>query len=138
MGDCVGGERPASFLINRIHTRNARRRSGFNPYPDSNEVGVVPRPVAQMSDPDPDLAVVLTALRERPDDGHRWLALASWLWDHDRDDEAVAVQVFWPTLRDNVVVSGASVHATLRQVARHAAQLGHRAREVERRLAGEE
>jgi hypothetical protein len=80
----------------------------------------------------PDLAVLLNAIRERPDDGHRWLALASWLWDNDRDDEAVAVQVFWPTLRDNVLVSGVSLHATLRNVVRHAKVLARAARKVER------
>lgn len=87
---------------------------------------------------DPDLAVLLTSLRERPDDGHRWLALASWLWDHDRDDEAAAVQVFWPTLRDNMLISGVSLYATLRHVARNAVSLGRRAREVERLAAAEE
>jgi hypothetical protein len=82
----------------------------------------------------PDLTVLLNAIRERPDDGHRWLALSVWLWDNDRDDEAAAVQEFWPTLRDNVIVSGVSLHATLRQMARHAKVLGRRARRFERRL----
>lgn len=68
----------------------------------------------------PDVAVILNAIRERPNDGHRRPALASWLWDNDRDDDAVAIQVFWPDLRGNVLVEGNSVYATLRYVARHA------------------
>jgi hypothetical protein len=39
-------------------------------------------------------------------------------------------------LRDNVPVAGVSCNETLRQVARHAARLGRRAREVEARDAG--
>jgi uncharacterized protein (TIGR02996 family) len=70
-----------------------------------------------MFDADPKLVTILTAIRARPDDRDRWLALASWLWDNDRDDEAVAVRVFWPNLRDSVLVEGHSMHATLRYVA---------------------
>jgi hypothetical protein len=44
----------------------------------------------------------------------RWLALAFWYRDNGRDDEAAVVQVFRPTLRDNLAVSGVSLHATLR------------------------
>jgi hypothetical protein len=84
----------------------------------------------------PDVLVILNAIRERPDDGHRWLALASWLWDNDRDDEAAAVQVFWPNLRHNVKRSGVSVHATLRVVARRARLFGQQARAVERQADG--
>jgi hypothetical protein len=51
----------------------------------------------------PDLPALLDALRERLDDEGRWLALAGWLRDNDRDDEAAVVRVFWPTLRDNVL-----------------------------------
>jgi hypothetical protein len=97
------------------------------------EEDVTPNRHTPMTDA-PDLTVLLCAIQERPDDGHRWLALASWLWDNDRNDEAAAVQVFWPTLRDNVIVSGVSLHGTLRQMARHAKALGRRARKFERRL----
>jgi hypothetical protein len=45
---------------------------------------------------------------------------------------AVAVRVFWPTLRDNVT-GGVSVEHTLRELARHAGRLGRRARAIERR-----
>jgi hypothetical protein len=79
----------------------------------------------------PDVAVILNAIRERPDDYHRRPALASWLWDNDRDDEAVAIRVIWPDLRDNVLVEGNSVYATLRYVARHARVLGQKARQLE-------
>jgi len=82
----------------------------------------------------PDLTVILTAIRERPDDGSHWLALASWLEDNGRDDEAAAVRVFWPTLRDNVTVAGLSVNVALRELTRHAAALGRRARQIEDRL----
>ena len=81
-----------------------------------------------------DLTVLLNVIRERPDDGNRWLALASWLWDHARDDEAVAVELFWPTLRDNVIVSGLSLQATLRDMAERARVLGEQARAFERWL----
>jgi hypothetical protein len=71
-----------------------------------------------------DLPAILAAIRERPDDAPRWLALAAWLWDNGRDDEAAAVRIFWPTLRDNVVEARVSVEDTLADVARHAGILG--------------
>jgi hypothetical protein len=58
------------------------------------------------------------------------------VWDNGRDDEAAAVRVFWPTLRDNID-AGVSVEQTLRELARHAARLGRRAREIEGRAARE-
>jgi hypothetical protein len=79
------------------------------------------------------LPTILTAIREQPDDGPRWLPLAGWLWDNGRDDESAAVRVFWTTLRDNVTVAGVSVEQTLRELAQHAAMLGRRAREIEAR-----
>jgi uncharacterized protein (TIGR02996 family) len=81
----------------------------------------------------PDLPDLLAAIRNQPDDEPRWLGLAAWLRDHGRDDEAAVVRVFWPTLRDTVTVCGVSLHQSLRKVARNAARLGRRAREVERR-----
>ena len=86
-----------------------------------------------MLDDAPDLTVLLHAIRERPGDGQRWLALAAWLWDNGREDQSAAVRVIWPTLRGNVLVSGVPVHETLRQVVRRAARQGHRARQVEHR-----
>lgn len=87
-------------------------------------------------DSGPDLTEILGAIRERPDDGHWWLALAAWLWARGRDDEAAAVQMFWPNLRGSVLASGVSVRATLRIVARRARLFGQRAREVERPAGG--
>jgi hypothetical protein len=81
----------------------------------------------------PDLPAILDAIRERPDDCARWRALASWLWDEGRDDEAAADRAIWPALRDNVVEAGVSLDETLRQVASHAKMLARRARAVEGR-----
>src|SRR5262245_31064128 len=78
-----------------------------------------------------DLLTILETIRQRPDSGPDWLALAAWLTDEGRDDEAAVVRVFWPTLRDNLTVAGVSLGATLRDVARHARRLGQRAREIE-------
>jgi uncharacterized protein (TIGR02996 family) len=64
----------------------------------------------------PDLPAILDAIRERPDDGARWLAMASWLRDNGRDDEAVAVRSSWPAPRDNAVEAGVSLDETLRKV----------------------
>jgi uncharacterized protein (TIGR02996 family) len=80
----------------------------------------------------PDLPAILDKIRERPDDEGRWLTLAGWLADNGRDGEAAAVRVFWPTLRDDVLVGG-SLEATLRHMARHAGRLGRRARQIEGR-----
>lgn len=82
----------------------------------------------------PDLTGILDAIRVRPDDGDRWLNLASWLGDNGRYDEAVAVRVYWPTLRDNITECGVPLGLTLRQMARHAAVLGRQAREFEQGL----
>ena len=81
----------------------------------------------------PDLPQLVDAIRARPDDGPRWLALAGWLWDNGRDDEAAAVRVFWPALRDDVVEAGVSPDETLRQVTWHAKVLGRKAGEIEGR-----
>ena len=80
----------------------------------------------------PDLPQLLDAIRERPADESRSLALSRWLWDEGRDDESVAVRLFWPTLRDNVP-GGVPLEMTLRELARHAARLGGRVREIDGR-----
>jgi hypothetical protein len=79
----------------------------------------------------PELPALLDAIHEGPDNGPRWLALARWLLDNGRDDEAAAARVYWPVLRDNL--ARASLKATRADVARHAKVLGERAQEVERR-----
>ena len=81
-----------------------------------------------------DLPDILTAIQDRPDVESRWLALAAWLHALGRDDEAVTVRVFWPTIRD-MVERGAPLRQALRTVARNAAQLGRRARQIEARLS---
>lgn len=78
----------------------------------------------------PLLSDLLAAISERPDAGDRWRALALWLLDHGRDDEAHTVRVLWPTLRDNLEF--APLGHTLADVARNATVLAAVAREVER------
>jgi hypothetical protein len=80
----------------------------------------------------PNLAEILNSVRERPDDGRRWFDLASWLWDNGRDDEAVAVRVLWPTLRDNL--AHVSLEATLAEVVRNAKRFAKLARNIEGRV----
>jgi hypothetical protein len=81
----------------------------------------------------PDLPSIPTAIREQPDDGPRWLAYAQWPTNNCRDDEAVAVRVFWPTLRVNVVEFGVSLERTLASLTESAAVFGSVAREIEQR-----
>jgi hypothetical protein len=83
-----------------------------------------------MSQP-PDLAAILNAIRERPDDGSCWVALSSWLWDNGRDDEALVVRVLWPTLRDNFTCE--SLKATLSEVKRSRKRLAKLSRKIEGR-----
>jgi hypothetical protein len=40
-----------------------------------------------------DLPALLVAITGQPDDELRWVALAIWLWDNGRDDEAAVVHV---------------------------------------------
>jgi hypothetical protein len=84
----------------------------------------------------PDLPTVLATIRARADEQAGWLALAAWLWDNGREDEAAAVRVYWPTLRDNID-AGVSVEHTLRELARHSGKLGRKAREIKGRAARE-
>ena len=55
-----------------------------------------------------------------------------WLMANGREDEAVAVRVFWPTLRQNLF-TGVSLDATLADVTRHASTLGEIARLIDAR-----
>src|SRR5206468_10472908 len=68
-------------------------------------------------------------------DGAPWQALAQWYADNGREDEALAVRVFWPTLRDNLTF--ASLEATLADAVRNSKMLAELAREVERRAREE-
>jgi hypothetical protein len=78
----------------------------------------------------PDLPAILDAIQADPNCEGRSLALASWLSDNGREDEAVAVCVFWPTLRDTMA-TGITLRVTMRRVARSAVKLGRRARQIE-------
>jgi len=82
-----------------------------------------------------DLPALLESIRECPGDRARWLALSGWLRDNGRDDEAVAVRVFWSALRDNVTESRVSLGDTLTDLARNARVLGQVARQVEGRAS---
>jgi uncharacterized protein (TIGR02996 family) len=79
-------------------------------------------------------ASLLVALRVNPDDETHWVALASWLRDNGRDDEADVIRVFWPVIRDSLT-AGRSLESTLALVRQNAKRLGRRAREIERRRA---
>jgi hypothetical protein len=72
---------------------------------------------------------LLVAITADPDKQAGWLQLASWLRAHDRFDEAAAVRVLWPSLRDNL--GYASLGDTLAFVARNAPVLAAIARKVE-------
>jgi hypothetical protein len=87
-------------------------------------------PPSPQPSPMPDLSDILNAIRADPDDGPQWLALAACYGAHGRADEADAVRVLWPTLRDNAR-RGMSVDAALADVAQHAAIFGQLARQVE-------
>jgi hypothetical protein len=83
----------------------------------------------------PDLPALLCAIAANPDDGRCWRGLARWYSDNGQENEAVAVRVLWPTLRDNLAC--ATLEATLGDMARNANLLAEVAREVERRAREE-
>jgi uncharacterized protein (TIGR02996 family) len=78
-----------------------------------------------MADP-----ALLAAILADPDDEVAWLALAAWLRDDGRDDEAAAVRVFWPALR-NSLGGGRTLDFTLEYVRANARRLGREARQFE-------
>jgi len=78
---------------------------------------------------DPELSALIKA---DPNDGARWLAVAGWYTDNEREDEAVAVRVFWRALRDELA-TGWSIEAVLDDLRRSASILGACAREIEER-----
>ncbi|MBO0700526.1 MAG: hypothetical protein J2P46_19170 [Zavarzinella sp.] len=73
---------------------------------------------------------LLSAVRDAPNDERPWLALAAWLRDHGRDDEAATLRVFWPALQDSLA-AGRSLESALDLVRANAWRLGPRAREIE-------
>jgi hypothetical protein len=76
----------------------------------------------------PDLPAILDTIRHQRDDERHWLALAGWLWDNGRDDEAAVVRVFWPVIRYEIECER-SVEDALDLVRRNAELLGKQARE---------
>ena len=56
--------------------------------------------------PVPDLPTILDAIREKPDDGPRWLALAGWLLDDPR--EGAGTGMFATPVGSAVAVAGTS------------------------------
>ena len=59
-----------------------------------------------------------------------WLALAGWLADNGRDDEAATVHVLYSVLQENLE-RGATLEETLAIVRRNAGRLARRARRME-------
>jgi uncharacterized protein (TIGR02996 family) len=74
---------------------------------------------------------LLAAIHADRNDVARWLALAAWLSENGRADEAAAVRVFWREIRDGP--GGQSIEAALKDVRDHAEVLGRLARQVEGR-----
>jgi hypothetical protein len=77
-----------------------------------------------------DYEAILDSIRRKLNDPARWLALAGWLADNGRDDEAAALRVFHPVLEENLD-RGATLESTLAIVERNAARLARRARRME-------
>jgi hypothetical protein len=81
--------------------------------------------------PEPDHALT-AAVAAEPDRESAWLALAAWFRDNGRDEEAAAVRVFWPALRDGLA-GGRTLERILEYVRVNAWRLGPQAREWEKR-----
>jgi hypothetical protein len=97
----------------------------------SRGFSLVPGGPPRQNLPMADLPSLLTAISANPDDGVHWRALAQWYSDNGQEDEAIAIRVFWPTLRDNLAF--ASLETTLADAVRNSKVLAELAREVERR-----
>jgi hypothetical protein len=83
-----------------------------------------------------DLPTIRDRIHAEPDHEPHWVALAAWLRDNGRVDEAAAVRVFWPALADGIGPRS-PLDRFLALVARHAVRLGTRAREAAKRGRGE-
>jgi len=81
------------------------------------------------------METIVHSIRENPDDPTHWHALASWLADNGREEEAAVVRVFWPAIADTVAL-GVPVAEALEQVRRNAMRLGKAARDIEERSYG--
>jgi uncharacterized protein (TIGR02996 family) len=90
-----------------------------------------PRPAALFNsapvDHDPAL---LAAILADPDDEPGWLALAAWVRDNGRNDEACIVRVFWPAIR-GAMAQGRTLDWCLEYIRRNDARLGQQARGLE-------
>jgi hypothetical protein len=86
----------------------------------------------------PDLPAILEGVRQEPDDARRWLALAAWYATSGREDEATALRMFWPVVRENVVVGRMGLETALAGVAENAAVLADVARQIEARRVAED
>jgi uncharacterized protein (TIGR02996 family) len=78
-----------------------------------------------------DLPAILDRLRAAPDEAAHWLAWADWLRDNGRDDEAAAVRMFHPAIRDSLAM-GMGLAEAMELVARHAVKLARLAGSIER------
>jgi hypothetical protein len=126
---CQRGRQPAN-LDSPLHRAGPAEILAADP---TSHRGRLP-PARAMTDPPGLTAILVDAIRVRPDDHGAWADLSDWLWIQGRDDKAVAVRVLWPTLLDNL--SLATLEATLADVAQDAKLLGTVAREVEERAQG--
>jgi uncharacterized protein (TIGR02996 family) len=79
----------------------------------------------------PGLPDLMDALARNPDDRERWLALAAWYQENGRGDEAAAVRVFWPSIRDNLAFT--PLETALDDLAHNARLLADIAQEIEER-----
>ena len=106
------------------------------PWPFASIAGSAPKadhPAATLISPSSeDTPVSRTAIRAEPTDGGRWQALAGWLRNTGREDEAAALRVFWPALRDSLL-AGRTLDFALEYVRKNAVRLGQRARDFEQR-----
>jgi uncharacterized protein (TIGR02996 family) len=66
---------------------------------------------------------ICDAIRDHRDNDANWLILADWLRDKGRDNEATAICMFVPAIRDSVM-AGMTVEHALLLVTRHDTKLG--------------
>jgi hypothetical protein len=83
----------------------------------------------------PDLATILDRIRAESYSPASWLALACWLADNGRDDEAAAVRGFWLELRE-CLGDGETVETALDVLPKIAPRLAPQVRTAEERQYG--
>ena len=77
-----------------------------------------------------ELEAILNRIRANSGCEAHWLDLAGWFCDNGRDDEAAAMRIYWPVLRDSISPR-VTLDETIAFVVRHAGQIGRTARDVE-------